>query len=531
MPPKLSNEIIIKLPMNINYYKREYESISDFCQNLIALKDNIFVVNEYLFNQINAFVGTIGNYERNTGNLNELNKNIKDIYEDPRYTIITDIILNLTPKITTNLYSYKNNYYLQKKNKLTGSLITYYQKILKTNIFMTGNLSTSIILNMTYSYNIGDQIKIKEVIVKVYPINLAKIYNKNSPIYPIAKFEQISKYIFIREAMIGCWVNNQLLIKKIGFNNDLPITGTIMSVSDAYFINGISLDEVEQKKSYGLPFSYLDFKITMEHDKIFNSIAPKLNKRWLLNSTDNQFLYENNISLNQYGFIEMEEVQYTLQDLLDKNMFDINMFFEIIYTKLCLFFIGNVDCVDDHANNIMLITTNKIRRYTIKIRNAEYKFIIKNFLQIKYIDLERFDKCPNRNIFPKDSAFIDYFNAYSNHFDKIYDKKIAQKIVNLLKNNFPLNNLCEILSMYLPETLTSPISESDEINCEDYYLNLDTIDAVISENTLFKLEPASYRKVPFKIWNKTLQFGPLYQRPVIVVGGGKQTYKFVNLQL
>ena len=227
----------------------------------------------------------------------------------------------------------------------------------------------------------------------------------------------------------------------------------------------------------------------------------------------------------------MEEVQYTLQDLLDKNMFDINMFFEIIYTKLCLFFIGNVDCTDDHANNIMLITTNKIRRYTIKIRNAEYKFIIKNSLQIKYIDLERFEKCPNRNIFPSNSAFIDYFNGYSNHFDKTDDKKIALKIVNLLKNNFPLNNLCEIFSMYLPETLTLPISESDEVNCEDYYLNLDTIDAVISENTLFKLEPASYRKVPFKIWNKTLQFGPLYARPIIVASGGRQTYKFVNLQL
>jgi hypothetical protein len=67
--------------------------------------------------------------------------------------------------------------------------------------------------------------------------------------------------------------------------------------------------------------------------------------------------------------------------------------------------------------------------------------------------------------------------------------------------------------MYLPNELTTPLINND--NCEDYYINLDTLDKDISNDMLFTLEPSAYRKVPFKIWNGTLQFGPLYNRTPI----------------
>ena len=85
-----------------------------------------------------------------------------------------------------------------------------------------------------------NEYKTKNVCFKVYPLN---IYNQ--PQYAGLKKNNmkdltvISKYITIREGLIGCWVNTHLLNRNL-FSK--PITNTIMGVTDIFFANGKNLE-------------------------------------------------------------------------------------------------------------------------------------------------------------------------------------------------------------------------------------------------------------------------------------------------
>jgi len=282
----------------------------------------------------------------------------------------------------------------------------------------------------------------------------------------------------------------------------------------------------------GLPFTYEQLK-TQNYNLV--ELKKKFGKMWLKNNLDTEINWEVNIGKNQYGYVEMEPIDYTLRDLISDKKFTLDMFFEIIYTKLCLQIIGNVITPDDHAENVMTSLCSNVRKYIIKSRGHEYKFFISDPNKIKYIDLERTDIVKDRNYLSAETAFYWHYNkehvrGYSSNEDKTYADIIMITLFNNTPNQrFNLNRFCEFMHKILPDKYTD---ESLYVNkpIEEYYLDMDVLDNTIQPNMLFQPRSTDIPKGnPYKLWNGTLEFPPLPTvaplTSVTVVGGDKQKYK------
>jgi hypothetical protein len=529
-----SDKIIKDLP-EVEYLTFDNKQISSFCGQVVDLKDIIFKINEFNIININDLVSYLGNTERHIGN--NYAKNIIETLEKmniPRHefggknSIERMSKINTDLKITVNLYTYLDEFYIEKKYKIGSDVKKTYIKILNPELVGTGNLSTSLILKATYFYKENDKFKTKNVCFKVYPL---EIYNQ--PQYSglgannIDNLKTISKYIAVREGLIGCWVNTHLLNKNLYAH---PITNTIMSVTDIFFTKGKNLEFGKNiEDGTGLPFTYEQLKT-----KIYNltTIKQKYGKNWVNNNLETKDIWKEKIAKKQYGYIEMEPIDYTLSDIIDKKLFTLDMLFEIIYTKLCLQIIGNVTTPDDHSDNIMTSLCSNVRKYIIKSRGHEFNFFISDPNKIKYIDLERTDILYNRNYLDGRTAFVKYYNGYFNTTIKGYtdaqEKIYGDMIISaLFRNQLNLNRFCEFMNKILPDKYTDESLYVNKI-IEEYYLDLDVLDDTLKLNMLFQPRAATdiSKGIPYKLWNGTLEFPPL---PIVstvpVVGGNKQMYK------
>ena len=523
MSKTLSDTIIKEFPQ-IYSSNVDFVPISSNCNKLENNKKDILKINDIYYKNISKIVEYIGSHQRYSSHIRlddvytNIDTNLK-VFDQINTEFgktglgkIKELIGNLN--ITTNLYEYENDFYLEKKIRMAdNSIKKTYIKILNVELLGTGDLSFSLILKILYGYNDEGKIKTKEMCVKVYPLNIGDYYRALSNNIK-NDIRDISKYIVIREGIVGCWVNNNLLIQKL-FR--YPITNTIMSVSDIYFVNGKKLNMGKHlENGNGLPFKYNELKL-QNYDLIKK--RNKLGKRWLSDYILTEDDWKKNISNKEYGYIEMELVKYTLGDLLDKKQFNLDLLFEIIYTKLCLHIIGNVYTLDDHRDNIMVVPCANTRQYIIKCRNTEYNFFITHQYKIKYIDLERVMICVNRNILFNNTSFERYYfaahptagiPAYNEGFfnpgSKFYGDEIMKKI---FKERCSIDEICDILHKILPDNYTDS-SQYIGMDIEKYYLDLDKPDSELLDYMLIKPEPGHISRYPyFKPWSGTLEFPPI----------------------
>lgn len=533
------SDIIINDLPNVESLTFNYKQWSSFCSQVEGIKDKVFQINEKNIDNINYLVLYIGDMERydkrfdnTTGIQDKLKSFNSPIFLGGKHSIqkIRDLLQSI--KITVNLYKFNDEFYIEKKTQTTKT----YFKLIEPKLFGTGNLSTSLILKASYVFNDNGNFKTKNVCLKVYPLDIyhQPAYNKSPDRLSNNNKKNlidIAKFITIREGLIGCWVNTHLLNKNL-FKH--PITNTIMGVTDIFFANGKNLERGEKlKDGTGLPFTYEQLK-TEKYN--LTKIKNKYGKNWLNNYLDNSTDWFEKIANNQYGYIEMEPIDYTLRDLMRKKLFTLDMLFEIIYTKLCLQIIGNVTTPDDHTENIMTSLCYNVRKYIIKSRGHEFKFFISDSNKIKYIDLERTDIVTDRNFLSEDTAFISHEEYkemlyYANPDDHPICEIIMKTLFSHSKLN--LNRFCEFMYKVLPDKY---IDESLYVNkpIEEYYLDLDVLDDTLKPNMLFKPRTTDIPKgQPYKSWNGTLEFPLLRSTTVtlptatvpVIVGGNKQMYK------
>jgi hypothetical protein len=506
----LSDVIITKLPKELISIVNDYKPLSSNCDKLRekTMETQIININKTFFNNINSIVFYVGNYERTSGmyldssinnqidTINHISINGKKGFD----IIKRDIIGKLN--ITTNLYSYKDDFYLEKKIMEAGVIKKNYFKIIKSELVGTGNLSTSLILRLKIAYNESGLIKNRDICIKVYPLDIYDIHVTDKILSSNKKQNMIdlSKYIVIREGLIGCWVNKNLLKPHL-FPN--PITDTVMDVSDTYFVNGIDLDEGKHIViGNGLPFSYDKLK-TIVYD--YEIVRRKKMKNWVSTNLDDKTKWLQNIARKQYGYIEMEPLLYTLSDLYKKNnIVDENIIFEIIYTKLCFHMVGNFNTPDDHSENIMLTLDDDIREYNIKSRNTIYKFFIDSRLKIKYVDLERIEKLSDRNHLNNQDCFPNYFNISGDDYANTTNPSFLNMFVNKIYET-NLLNICDILYQILPDKITDETLYIGK-QTKKFYLDLDKSDTDYEPSMLFDLSSIPPRNKPYKEWNGRLEF-------------------------
>lgn len=525
----MSNSDIIRDFPKIDFLLADYTPLSSFCSQLITIKDDIFKINEIRGNDVGNLVYPLGQGERehdgriineklekinylmpifNVKNIEHLNEKTKT--KEKISTIdYTKIILDKL-KITVKLYELNNEFYIEKKNMGPSGINKLYLKLTNTKLIGTGALSISLIVKTQYIYKLGDEFKIKNVCFKIYPLD---IFREEPYASKLLKNKQsdlniISKYITIREGLVGCWVNANLLNKKLF---EYPITSTIMGVSDIFFANGSNIND-KSDPSYkddktGLPFTYE--QLLIENNNL-RKIRKKYGKNWLNNNLETYDLWKKNIGNAQYGYVEMEPVEYTLNELCEKHLFSLDLYFECLYTKLCLQVIGNVSTPDDHLENIMTVLCPNVRKYIIKSRGKEYNFFINDMNKIKFIDLERTNILENRNIFVASTSFfrrgtqqflLDYTQ---NPEEKKYIEIINHTFVTIF--NFTIDKFCEFMFKLLPDKYTNEALYVDK-KIETYYLDLDIDESKLIPDMLFQPRATDIlRSPPYKKWSGRLEF-------------------------
>lgn len=440
---------------------------SDGCIKLINKKSLLFDIDKGSYNDLVNITFFIGNYERFFASVIDkqiITKNFKNLEENNFIKNMSSIRKNLEGLI--HKYNSLNNI-LTKKSKVDNEIIESNYSILNCNILGTGNLTLSLILEMEYQ-NSTNSIEKYNSVAKIYPINLSNLVN-NDRAYTdnfksgndFKKLDYFMDYLFMREAMIGCWIKNILINKNV--------SSTFACIYDVY-------------KLKGLPLSQEDFN--SKYSKKYNpSLQTRSHgKRWLHNiiNTPNQW---NIVQNTHFGFIEMEKLDVTLFDhyYIDRKNYNLGIIFEILYSKLVLMFFGNVYMTDDHANNIMLKKTNTIRHYKLKRRNTIYDFYIQNHNIVKFIDFERFEVVKNRNLFLN----IDNDRFLGNNMTIIDsdDEKIRKYLVSNLKikTKATVDNFCELMARCLPDQYKKlPTHNTRPV--EHFYINLDIHEDLISEN-------------------------------------------------
>lgn len=462
---------------NIKFNKSCVTFESNTCEQLVSHKDKLFEINNTYKNELANFTGIIGQYERfNTSNANGIQQFINK----------ENILTKNMPSIQQNVklvHEFKNNEIIKKMQLPSGEIKKTPYILQKSQLFHTGNLSVSLIMELVYSKDNT----IYNSVAKIYPINYLADINTRDHKYNITgvnekkRFNNFMYFYFMREGLIGCWIKNNILLKNV--------SPTFACTYDTYILKG-------------LPITFEEYT----HQTLERKINKKsvLSKRWLNTMSTDKTLWDQ-VQQTHFGFIEMEKIDFTLDELMkNSNFFDLGTIFEILYSKLVLMFFGNIYMLDDHANNIMVKKTDSVRHYKITRRRNEYNFYIDSQYVVKYIDFERFGEVKNRNLFIDEvDIFIGYWKShYERHFKNISDKSIVNYMFTNLKDPLKgtVDNFCEFMIRCLPEKYTDASLYTGKI-IETYELNLDVDQSTLIKDFVSPFDPATHKNVdiPFRL--------------------------------
>jgi len=288
------------------------------------------------------------------------------------------------------------------------------------DFFSFGSVSTSVLF------------KQDNMIIKVYPCKLMHHYkylNFNLDIHK--KYETPMYALFYKEAWMYFFCKSIISIYTPAFDciincgttAGFPIIITKKIIDDYY-------DEVKKTNIRKKWFEHLiNNNDTHMNNAIFACFEMKqiedtlseLNKNFLLTKKDIKKVKKNTLFDN-----EMKK----LQKDLEKYKIDLSFFFEFMYTKLILAYIGKIILTDDHFDNLGYITVNFYRHYCIISKNKKYDFYMPPGKMIQFIDYERYIfNCSTYDYYTNDmlKKMIDdddgFWSAYKSNI-YIYDKGI-----------------------------------------------------------------------------------------------------------
>jgi hypothetical protein len=494
--------------------------LSNTCSQLneTKMRKSLVYASNTFLNYINNFVSYIGTLERQTADYSS-----HDRYFAAMIAILNAIELtkpdsffqrvkkiNDALKINVNVENKGGKFFIEKKKKIGSTVIKTKHELFECSLFGAGNLSPTIILKLNYANFNEDknEVSIINVVAKTYPITAHLINHHSKHITDPelqTRFTDMMKFMYYREALIGCWVRDNLLINT---GTSKKKTATFMCVNDTYIVKGLPLS----KK-----------KLAFENKNMKN------HKYWLtdyLNAPAGKYP-KNMLTESLFGVIEMEKVDMTLQDFLNKgSLFGFGMLFEIMYSKLVLSFYGNVYMLDDHFENIMVKATDRIRKYIITYRNSKYVFFVDNNCIIKYIDLERFEKVSDREEYMDVASDVFLSSTYGLSYK--YEKDTASVATDFFDHvrKYPnVSMFCELMYKFMPDRMTNPdLYIGKEEFIDEYEIDLDIPDDKLEENFLSsKLPTDKSRAMTFKIWNN--DDPDLLLKGIVQTGSGFKSMK------
>lgn len=464
---------------------------SDACRQLIDKTEDIMSALNSIPGDIFNFTTIVGQYERSDAPIFDPDK-IDAILND---NAVTKTMKKLNQELVIN-HKYIDGILTRSFKTADGVKFSTPYVIIDSKLFFTGDLSLCLIMEFTMheqKQNNTELVLINSV-AKIYPFDVATMPNSRYDIIEknkLSNFKNAMKYMFIKEGFIGCWISSNLLANKI--------TSTFACVYDSYILKG-------------LPITHQQY---VHQELMLRLSKKKFDKKWL-QSLKNKDVWDKSIN-NSYGFIEMEKIDCTLEQLMkESDYFDLGCLFEILYSKMVLAFCGNVYMTDDHGRNIMMKNTNVIRCYTIVRRKTQYQFFIDNPYIVKFIDFERFKAIHDRNFYMEstnDNRIKFYFLDYSKgNPTKIYpysqcvkpsEKNIATTMFELFNDPLKctIDGFCEIMWRCLPNKyLDGSLYTGKKI--ESYFIDLD----IEQDKTKF-MNPVSATDIPINIPHVPLKVG------------------------
>lgn len=348
-------------------------------------------------------------------------------------------------------------------------------EILESIITRTGNLTPTLFIDVQEKI---DSIVYNNITIKIYPLELHKntYYEKllrqpptdhkptrneldennrfNNAI--IEHMPLLMEFLFWRESLLNCYVKNYIITPKIA--------GTFLCINDVFIAKGLPINDkyfknkITEFNSVTRLKKWITATYNIKKDKKELEKDAKEEKK--KQPTDNIPPVLKDL---KYGFIEMEKVpsEWTLHNLA--TQFDLGIMFELLYTKLCLSFICNIYLMDDHFANILVNTTQRIRKYNITRRKTTYTFYITNNYSLKFIDLERFKQCTDRNLVldaNTDIMFSErseaYFKIIPSRFQNMNERNVAEYLLNNIihHNLLTVDSFAQTLYRILPPQYT-----------------------------------------------------------------------------
>lgn len=479
-------------PNSTNVSTLEERGKKNILDTLIKIENN-----QSINDLINNFIENLGEIERHSHMY--ILSNDRYILDNNAYKQAIELALLHMGEISKtvsqirsgNIMTYLNNNFILNNNmfELTRKAKIGTNPVKKTiyylfdsKLFGVGHLSPSILIDLQFMNHDekGEQI-ITKTLAKVYPLRLSK-----SNVYANFKknIDDMMEFIFYREALLNSWIQLHLINKKI--------TETFVCIYDIIITNKLPLyDEYIQKLQYFLTNGTY--------------------KNWFMYNAVNSPLFKDKDSY--FGMIEMEKVDFTLSEVINNQCVTIDHLFEVLYSKLCLAFIGNIYPDDDHSNNIMIKYTSRKRHYEIIRRDTSYHFYIRDNLMIKYIDMERYTIITNRNVYIRNYLNDSWYNTmYFKKHSPIFKKTTKENCIQLLENlqyNNKVDNFCEFMHRYVPDEYLKKQNNETDNDFDHFKLNLDIEDP---KNFLSDANITQQLDKPYRLMKKDLFGGNQIKR-------------------
>lgn len=362
---------------------------------------------------------------------------------------------------------------------------SYLSNVYQMVFFGSGHASPAILLKISKKI---DNDKIMPLIVKFVPLQFPH-HNEHLPSNDYIKkyIEYPSTAIYLKEAWMYCFSKNVLS----------QYTPTFTCISNCYIINGFPIKNLEELKRIYQPFA----------GKLISAGKNLPYKKWFDILLTKKSDIKDRILASSYGCFEMQEIEGTLDDIIDKNgTFTLSLLFEYLYTKVISAHVGRIIFTDDHFGNVAYITVDYTRKYSIKCNGIMHYFYMPPGKMVQFIDLERYvfnysqyniytntalksikeDEYKNttpqfnrvRSAYKKNNYIFDksLSSLLDNSFNKksFKDEKEYLIMLNILNSHFvhDVKTFCQIMETNLPEKYLNPQSTT---KVHEYYIDLDDV--------------------------------------------------------
>jgi len=427
------------------------------------------------------------------------------------------------------------------------NLLQFNSRYIDFNFFNCGSTSTSILFKkdntiikifpcqLIHHYHFFSKKINKEIIYRDYESPFFALFYKEAWMYSFCK-NIMSQYTSAFDCIINCGTINEFPIKttkkiisdykdfvrlkkngKKWFddliqNKKKIINKATFAVFEMKEIEGTMTDIIKLVKHILCQLKNMDN--ISDNPKISDELYQKLSSKKLKNQSTVGLKIINSV-INKYELMNQKKI---LQKELAMYQIDLSYFFEYMYAKMIIAYIGKIIFTDDHFDNIAYITVEYWRSYKIKCNGCDYYFYMPPGKMVQFIDYERYifnyshyDIYTNAALkqIPKEDFLYasDHLKEVNNQYitnEYIYDKGINAFIdpreldpkvfvskeeydimVDILMDNFvyDIRTFCQVMSQHLPKKYQT---EPDIAYVKEFYIDLDDDNARAIDNEIME---------------------------------------------